>query len=53
MPDGSPVELIDIAVKCYSWSFSGLPLVENMAGLKNKRFIKVYNLVQEYAEIHN
>lgn len=39
MPDGSPVEFTDIAVECYSWSFSGLPLVENRAGLVSEIFI--------------
>lgn len=46
IPDGSPVEFTDTAVKCYSRSYSGLPLVKNMAGLVSKRFMKVYNVVK-------
>jgi len=52
MPDVLPVELTDVAVK-WTASFNGLPLVENMAGLESKRFIKVYNIVQENVSIRN
>lgn len=49
----SPVEFSDITVQHYSWSCSGLPLFENMAGLVSKGSMKVYNIVQEYVGIHN